>query len=85
MCIFSCLVFKVTVAYENLQPSTVAYKRVAYKKKECNALHDRYWCIEDMHQDIMRGWGEATVWVACFNRVRSVNNLLHNRLIVYII
>ena len=35
MCIFSCLAFKsheYSVAYENLQPSTDAYKRVAYKK-----------------------------------------------------
>ena len=36
MCIFSCLALKsleYSVAYENLQPSTVAYKRVAYEKK----------------------------------------------------
>ena len=35
MYIFSCLVFRsheYSVAYENLQPSTDAYKRVAYKK-----------------------------------------------------
>lgn len=35
MCILSCLAFKsheYSVAYENLQPSTDAYKRVAYKK-----------------------------------------------------
>ena len=34
-CIFSCLALKsleYSVAYENLQPSTDAYKRVAYKK-----------------------------------------------------
>ena len=38
MCIFNCLVFRsheYSVAYENLQPSTDAYKRVAYKKNEC--------------------------------------------------
>ena len=36
MCIFSCLALKsleYSVAYENLQPSTVAYKRVAYIKR----------------------------------------------------
>ena len=35
LCIFSCLVLRsheYSVAYENLQPSTDAYKRVAYKK-----------------------------------------------------
>ena len=36
MCIFSCFVFKsdeYSVAYENLQSNTDAYKLVAYKKK----------------------------------------------------
>ena len=43
MCIFSCLAFKsheYSVAYENLQPSTDAYKRVAYKKTECTIWLD---------------------------------------------
>ena len=37
MCISICLACKsleYSIAYENLQPSTVAYKRVAYKKQE---------------------------------------------------
>ena len=35
VCIFSCLVFnshEYSVAYENLHPSTDAYKQVAYKQ-----------------------------------------------------
>ena len=44
MYIFSCLVFRsheYSVANENLQPSTDAYKRVAYKKNECTRITRR--------------------------------------------
>ena len=43
VCIFSCLVFnshEYSVAYENLHPSTDAYKQVAYKKNECIHFHE---------------------------------------------
>ena len=44
MCIFRCLVFRsheYSVAYENIQPITDAYKRVAYKKMSVIDTHSR--------------------------------------------
>ena len=55
MCIFSCLAFKsheYSVAYENLQPSTDAYKRVAYKKMSVE--HDTDFLMFQQYHILMK-------------------------------
>ena len=49
VCIFRCLVFnshEYSVAYENLHPSTDAYKQVAYKKMSVSISMKFLWFLE---------------------------------------